>query len=63
MAERKRSEVWKYFKIVDETAPKKCVKCSFCTTELSYDGSSTGSTSNYVKLKHPFSSRQKTASL
>ena len=44
-----KSVVWKYFK---RAADDKTVKCSLCSAELTYNGSTT-SMHNHLRLKHP----------
>ncbi|KAK3095201.1 hypothetical protein FSP39_011428 [Pinctada imbricata] len=47
----KRSEVWKYFSVI-ESGGKKKVKCNLCSIELAYAGGSTGTMTNHIKFKH-----------
>lgn len=53
MAEKqnKRSQVWKYFNVV-EAGDKKKAKCTLCAVEVSYTGGSTGAMSNHLKHVH-----------
>ncbi|XP_041109696.1 E3 SUMO-protein ligase ZBED1-like [Polyodon spathula] len=50
--DRRRSEVWKFFKVIESNQEKKKVECSMCYTELTYSGGSTGTMTNHLRLKH-----------
>ncbi|XP_066578824.1 E3 SUMO-protein ligase ZBED1-like [Amia ocellicauda] len=47
----RRSEVWKFFKIVENQGKNK-VSCSLCSSQLAYVGGSTGSMYNHLRFKH-----------
>lgn len=53
MAEKqnKRSQVWKYFHVV-EAGDKKKAKCTLCAVEVAYTGGSSGAMSNHLKHVH-----------
>ena len=51
MEDKKRSEIWKFFQIVEDGDK---TKCNFCDALISYKYNSTKSMWDHIKCKHSF---------